>query len=118
MKTLRALLQEGDPVEREPALAPDDVDRMRRAVLTSAGPSRRPDWTMRVVLAAALSLIIGVSARLGPSTTQPRPAPRPIDGRDQTGSLAVLHGQRRQVQFATPGGTRIIWVFDSNFSVR
>ena len=26
--------------------------------------------------------------------------------------------QRRQVQFATPGGTRIIWVFDSNFNVR
>jgi hypothetical protein len=25
---------------------------------------------------------------------------------------------KRQLQFATPGGTRIIWVFDSDFEVK
>ena len=118
MKTLRTLLLEDDPLAAEPALGPNDVDRMRRAVLTSAGPIRRPDWTMRVVVAAMASLVIGVSARLGPLPTQPRPAPRPFDGHDRTESLAIATGQRLQVQFATPGGTRIIWVFDANFSVR
>ena len=26
--------------------------------------------------------------------------------------------ERRQLQFATPGGTRIIWTFDPDFSVK
>jgi len=27
-------------------------------------------------------------------------------------------GERRQLQFSTPGGTRIIWVFDSEFQLK
>ena len=118
MKTLRTLLREGDPIDREPSLAPDDVDRMRRVVLAAAGSARPRNWTLRVAIAAAASLFVGVSMWMGPSTTRPRPAPPQIAGRDQAGTPAGVDDSRRQVQFATPGGTRIIWVFDSNFSVR
>jgi hypothetical protein len=27
-------------------------------------------------------------------------------------------GDRRQLQFSTPGGTRIIWIFDQNFRLQ
>jgi hypothetical protein len=118
MKTLRTLLREGDPVDREPALAPDDVERMRRAVLASAESAPSRAWTMRVAIAAAVSLFVGVGMWIGPSTIRPRPAPQPIDEPDQAAAPAIANDQRRQVQFATPGGTRIIWVFDSNFNVR
>lgn len=116
MKSLRILLREGDPVEREPALTPDDVERMRRTVLASAVSARPRDWTMRVALAAALSLLVGVGAWLGHATTRQRTVPQLPAGPDRT--AAAQGDSKRQVQFATPGGTRIIWVFDSNFDVR
>jgi hypothetical protein len=31
---------------------------------------------------------------------------------------APADGERRQVQFATPGGTKIIWTIDPNFQLR
>jgi hypothetical protein len=40
-------------------------------------------------------------------------SPVPIaEGEEETGVA------RQQLQFQTPGGTRIIWVFDSQFEVR
>jgi hypothetical protein len=33
-------------------------------------------------------------------------------------ALLEDNGERRQLQFATPGGTRIIWVFNSEFEMR
>jgi hypothetical protein len=31
-------------------------------------------------------------------------------------TLPTALRERRQLQFASPGGTRIIWVFDSDFN--
>ena len=117
MKTLRTLLREGDPIDREPALPVEEVERMRRAVL-AAQPSFRPwPWSRGVAFAAALSVIVGagVWAQYGaarhPSLAPPGDAingVRPASGSDE----------RRQLQFVTPGGTRVIWVFDSSFKVR
>ncbi len=43
--------------------------------------------------------------------------PAPID--PSTTSMKVLaDGERRQLQFSTPGGTRIIWIFDQNLRLQ
>ena len=57
----------------------------------------------------ALTIFAGVLAGLRLSPVPPQSvvadAPEPADG-------------RRQFQFSTPGGTRIIWVFDPEFQVK
>jgi hypothetical protein len=106
------LLRKGDPIGREPTLGEDEVARMRRAVL-GAERARPPRFrTAQVVVAALLSLVVGLGAwvqRFDPSRNPPA---EPVLG------APAAAGERRQLQFATPGGTRVIWVFDSNFNVR
>ena len=108
-------LRDGDPLVSEPDLAQREVDRMRRAVLTAprehASPSRVP-W-----LAVAVT-VLGVVA--GVVVTR-RPPDAPTAARvlvpAVTDAAATLPPPR-QLQFATPGGTRLIWVFDPNFEMR
>ena len=116
MKTLRTLLREDDPVERESALSADDVDRIRQMLLAAETPRRSRHWKMRMALAGALSVLAGVAAwHAGwPSSVWQRSDPPNHVARAPINAPT----DRRQVQFATPGGTRIIWVFDPHFDVR
>ena len=114
MKTLAELLREGDPLPDDPALSETEASAIRRRVVSEAveRPTRRVAWRDALVIAAAVTMIIGVGITTGrrlppPSVASNRPAP-------ELGRPA----ERRQLQFATPGGTRIIWTFDSNFSVK
>jgi len=94
-QTLKALLSLGDPARE---LSAEQAERMRRALATAARQAApaRPGlrWTMRLslataaVAACALALVIGL--RQG--------GPAPADG-----------PRRYQIDFATPGGTRIVW---------
>ena len=118
MKTWQALLQEGDPVGREPGMSPDDVQRIRRVVLASEVPARPRDWTLHVAVAAGLSLSVGLGTWFGHDRIQPPLVQQTPAGLDRTAAPGLADPGRRQVQFATPGGTRIIWVFDANFHVR
>jgi hypothetical protein len=115
MKTLRQLLQDGDPVGRESGLTLEDAERMRRAMLAADRPTRSRPWAARIALVVGLGVIVGVGAWFGR-------APRFLNGpsNDTTRLVAPTDAKtsRRQVQFATPSGTRIIWIFDSNFDVR
>ena len=108
----------GDPLNREPLMSAAEVERMRRTVLAAAEhiPSRASGLMM--ALACSLSLATGAgvwAVRQGgdvdvegveEATTAPvagvtAPDPPPIE--------------RRQVQFSTPGGTRVIWVLHGSF---
>lgn len=118
MKTWQALLREGDPVAHEPALTVDSVARMRRDVLAAAEPQARSRfWTMRVIVASALGLLIAIGAWPRETATRQPLASTPEAG-DRATAPASDGGGRRQLQFSTPGGTRVIWVFDSNFNTR
>jgi hypothetical protein len=116
-RDLKALLRQGDPARE---LDAGQAERVRRAVVVAvgaAGAVRRPTpsgpaaarlrWDLRLALATAsvavcaAALVIGLEA--GPRTgskaesngeapASPMPAPR-----------------RVQIDFATPGGTRIVW---------
>ena len=116
MKNLADILREGDPAA-DSELSTMQVDAMRRTVLDAA---RRPDvvrtpWHQPLAMATMVALMIsaGIVAgrrlddndveNVGPQPEPVRPAPTE---------------QRRQLQFSTPGGTRIIWVFDPEFTIK
>jgi hypothetical protein len=112
MERWQILLKEGDPVARDPALLPDDVDRIRRRVLAVEPRARSLGRIMAIAFAAAVALIVGTGAWWTRATAPARPEPAAVSGSNAAASV------RRQVQFSTPGGTRVIWIFDSNFDVR
>jgi hypothetical protein len=115
MTDIRTLLQEADPLG-EPlapteALTPNAAQAIRHAVLVAARDAAPavPLWRRPLAfaaVAAALTVITGiVGHRSGASTVDSPPAV--ADG-------AAGEVDCRQLQFATPGGTRIIWIFDDN----
>lgn len=115
MNDIRRLLQEGDPLTREPLMSADAADRMRRVVLgeTRQRPVAPPMFVM--AMSGALSLVVGAGiwAVQGPTTERPAPvAVKWIDG-GETEMSASTSASRRQVQFSTPGGTRVIWQLDT-----
>ena len=104
--TLKQRLTDGDPVALEPELDAFHAQTMRQRVLLEASSqpaSARALWWLSPIavagaVAACLLIAIAIGVRLdrggsSPAVGQP-PAQSP-----------------RQMQFATPGGTRIIWTF-------
>lgn len=111
---LTRLLQDADPVHEEGQLGSDDAQRIRRTVLAALpeqSPTRTP-WHRPFALAAVALLFLALGTMAGHRVLTRRvPVPPAAD-------LAVVDGQgggeRRQLQFSTPGGTRVIWIFDDN----
>ena len=162
---LRDLLREADPAAGEPGLAPEEVQAMRRAVLTAI-PEPRRRWIPIAALAgsALVALLLAVlllrpasrgpvmpprqpvqvtqvppePVPVRPPTPEPvvaepekprqtrsprkRPEPAPVDVAETApASLpeapeveATVAAETTQIQFSTPGGTRIIWVLTSD----
>ena len=113
MKTLADLMREGDPLTRDPRLSDVEAAAIRRRVVNAAGEQtlRRLAWRDAVAMAAAVAFIIAVGVVSG------RRLPPPAVSARATEADGARPAERRQLQFATPGGTRIIWTFDSDFSV-
>jgi hypothetical protein len=113
MKNLADILRAGDPAA-DSEMSPRQVDAMRRVVLDAA---RRPDvvrtpWQQPLAVAAmvALTIAAGIMAGRRMPVAEVRPEIDPTQ--------AAPADQRRQLQFSTPGGTRIIWVFDPEFTLK
>ena len=106
MKTWQQMLREQDPGGER--MSPDAAARMRETVIRAARTAARPavGWRMQFALAsfAALVLMITlVGTRRLPAPSDPVTIP--------------VAGERRQIQFATPNGTRIIWQINPDFSL-
>lgn len=113
MTTLRAALAHADPLRDEPSLSTTDARVMRGAILAAAD-SPAPiflAWALPVALLVAAMIVAGTAA--GRRISAPA-IPREADVADALPARV----ERRQVQFDTPGGTRIIWTIDPNFQVR
>lgn len=113
MKTLRERLRDADPLGHEPPLDEAQVREMRRMVLAAADRPRHrvagaTVWRA-VGLGATAALVIGVAASWGRGD-EGAYVHAPADPVD-----AVAGGAARQLQFATPGGTRVVWVFNADF---
>ena len=119
MDDLMRALREADPVAHEPGLSADEADRIRRGIVAAAGrqPSAAPGWPRprMVVATIALTVFAGVVVGTRFPRSRPQGGPHRAAAAVSTNTPASA-AARRQLQFATPGGTRIIWVFDPEFN--
>ena len=111
MKDLRQQLVNCDPLAREGELDAADAQIIRRRMLVEAHrqpTTERSAWVKPLAVAGALAvcllLAITIGTRLEFDTATP--APRPVKA-----------APARQMQFAAPGGTRIIWTFHQELSL-
>lgn len=110
MNDISTRLRDADPVRLEPGLTAESRDVIRRAVVAAADINVRPAavWRQRFALAAmAVLTVIGATA-----------AHRFADTRERDTALmpdALPPAASTQVDFRTPGGTRIIWTIDPAF---
>ena len=98
-KQLRDLLRQGDPAR---SMTPEESDRIRQTVLREAARSEAPEparppfhWGAAVAMASTVALAVGLGwgLRERPEIPVQEDLARP-----------------RQIQFETPGGTRIVWI--------
>ena len=114
MTSVRNHLRDGDPLADAPALPPDEVQRMRRAVVAAA---RQPASTWRprpVMVGATIAATLLAGVLIGHRLPHAEPPARLPAGIAEHQTVEPV---RRQVQFDTPGGTRIIWVIDPDFDL-
>jgi hypothetical protein len=122
MTDWRIRLRDADRALRDD-VEPETSQRMRRTALAAVpaeGRAVRPWSRAFAATAAALTLIcVGLLTSLqggrltDDSAAQAQADPALVTATDDTPATA-----RQQLQFATPGGTRIIWVFDPGFEVK
>jgi hypothetical protein len=86
---------------------------MRRVVVESVPAERDADvsflWWRPLAVGAVLALMVASGVVIG------RRIPVAVDEHVGVVQGVPDAGERRQVQFSTPGGTRIIWTIDPNF---
>jgi len=101
---LKALLRQGDPAR---VLDAEPAERLRRTIRAAAerGPgssaSTGSRWNLRLVLATATMAACALILVVGLEWHGPVPVAAPVAEAPAT--------RRVQIDFATPGGTRIVW---------
>jgi hypothetical protein len=107
MKYWQQILRESDPGRER--MDAETSARMREQVVRTGRAAARSAtvWPMRLALAAFACLVLMMSllATQRPVAVPDQPAP------------SVAGTERRQIQFATPGGTRIIWEINPDFTM-
>ncbi len=114
-----ARLRAADPLIDDRAMSAADVEAMRRTVVAAADRSAQsPAWwpPMLAVVATAAAMVIAVVGARVREHDRPAPAPVRSGGASTAAADSPTTAGRRQLQFATPGGTRVIWVFDPEFN--
>jgi hypothetical protein len=105
-------LRNADPLASSPrdtGFARDEAQAVRRAMLAALDDRRSAAvfWPQPLAMAATVALTLASGIVLGRHLPPPR-------GVDLSASVAHVD-EVRQLQFATPGGTRVIWVFNPEF---
>ena len=119
MNDIGTRLRAADPLIHDPAagaMTPEEIDAMRRAIVAAARSEKAPSWfppLLALVATAAALVIAVVGTRMRETPQAAAEAPRAAQPPES--STAAADG-KRQLQFATPGGTRVIWVFDPEFN--
>ncbi len=117
---LRSTLREGDPAADGHDPTPDEVARLRARVLDAAHEAdaeRGWRWVPATVAAALALLVIAgaVALRFEPGDRTERAGRfTPADGAgaagEPEGPVEAEDPEGRQIQFTTPGGTRVVWM--------
>src|ERR671924_118051 len=118
MKDIRSLLTEADPLRREPGLSEGEASRMRSVVVDSAKSAAAAPilWSQAFAVAAVVVLMVIAGFVVG----RRLPGVEQVPNSQLSDHVPVSGdgGERRQLQFATPGGTRIIWTLDPDFQLK
>ena len=89
-----------------------ELRRMRQTVVAAAWAASSATMWPRAFLVTATALLVVCSGLLaGLQNLASNRAPLIVEH-------AAEPSARTQLQFSTPGGTRIIWVFDSEFDLK
>jgi len=129
MTDWRSAMRDAAERDEQDRLSRDEAQAMRRVVLAAVPHGLRGSvpagWMRRPVLVATtivaiISAGVGAGLRLDFATRsqQARPnalvaQPAPIEA-----DRADMSPRNRQLQFKTAGGTRIIWVFNSDLDLK
>ena len=103
------VLRDHDPIE---PLTADETDAIRRRVIVEVrtGGSSAPVRRLAPVWALGGALTMAAVAGILVARNQPTASVAPL--------APSASGDMRQLQFSTPGGTRIIWQFNPDFTLR
>ena len=103
----RSLLRQHDPAEG--SIDPRRAIEIRHAAIEVARESKESasPWPWRLAVGALAMVLLAAGAGDDGRTVSDEP---PV--------VASPGAERRQVQFATPGGTRIIWEINPEFTLR
>jgi hypothetical protein len=117
MTELKTRLIESDPIRLEGELPETDAQRMRRMVVAAANAPATSSaiWRRPFAFATLAALLVIVGAIAGHQRGEPQVALAPPEALTSGGGGDA---ERRQLQFSTPGGTRIIWIFDQNLRLQ
>ncbi len=118
MTDLTKLLRDADPLREDEGLSPADAQAIRRRMFAAVQPEffAIPAWQRPFAVAAVVALMVAVGVVTGRRMTSDEAIPPTVT---RTASTVPAGGssagsEMRQLQFASPGGTRIIWIFDQN----
>jgi hypothetical protein len=116
MTDLRARLREALDDEEDAQLSRDDAAAIRRVVVAAAhGHERQPErmWIRPLAVAATVVVMVAAGIAIGE-----RFDARPAHGADRNLPAHASPDRARQLHFSTPGGTRIIWIFNSDLDLK
>ena len=105
MNDLRSRLTQGDPLLHEAELSGFESRRLREHVL-AAKPAAKASYSTLMLPVAAMLLVMAVGSGWWVRTSIPEAPPE------------STHLRTRQLQFSTPGGTRILWTFNDDLELR
>ena len=114
-------LREYDPA-RDRELGEKDARQMRARILDSAGEPERPTWRRPALAFAAIVLaVIAGWFAIAPNLSNranltPVAHMEPVIPVDEE-PLVQDDALTRQVQYTTPGGTRVVWTLDPDFEL-
>jgi hypothetical protein len=119
MTDLRTQIRTAFRDEEDHRLPADEAAAMRRLVVASVRPltdgRSAASWFQPLAVAATLVAMIAAGVAIG----------HRVDDRASIGAVRADDrppGQEpdgaRQLHFSTPGGTRIIWIFNSNLDLK
>ncbi len=118
MTDLRTQIRDALGEHDDERLSVDEVASMRRVVVASAALGNEPgtiaSWFPPLAVAATLVAMMVLGAAIGQ-----RFDARATVVMGASDSDVVREPERaRQLQFSTPGGTRIIWIFNSDLDLK
>jgi hypothetical protein len=114
------MLRDWDPAKDGQGLDGLERARMRRQVIAAAVEPARLGFPVRALaVAAVVVLTVALGWGLYDDAVPPPPATAgpAAHHAPAAGPTEATDRKARQIQFSTPGGTRVVWTLDPDFKV-